>query len=168
MAFLPEKFRRAEEDTRPELPTDDIRPLVQEEGQVAVALNPACHDLAEEGLAGWPHDDWLFKPPPACMGDDGKLGAEPGDVLGLFAHVALRDEQRQVDVLGPGRLDPLIDLGLDALPEGVAVGTDDHGAPDGAILGELGLGQDVLVPLGEIFGLGCEDGLGHVTFPASC
>ena len=59
-------------------------------------------------------------PPP--MGDDGQLGAEALDVLGLALEVRLRDEQREVGVLGAGRLDAGVDLGLHALPDGVAVG----------------------------------------------
>jgi len=36
---------------------------------------------------------------------DGELGAEALDVLGLAAHVGLRDEQREVRVLRAARLD---------------------------------------------------------------
>ena len=42
----------------------------------------------------------------------------------------------------------------------VAVGADDHRAAHRPVVGQLGLGDDVLVPAGEVVGLGGEH-LGH-------
>ena len=53
----------------------------------------------------------------AGVGDDGELGAEALDVLGLALQVALGDEQREVRVRGAGRLDAGVHLGLHALPD---------------------------------------------------
>src|SRR5205085_2176259 len=76
--------------------------------------------------------------------------------------VGVGDEQREVGVAGPGRLDALVELGLHALPDGVAVGADHHRPPDGAVLGHLGLGHHVLVPARKVLGLGSEHALrGH-------
>ena len=51
---------------------------------------------------------------------------------------------------------------LHPLPDGVAVRADDHRAPHRAVVGQLGLGDDVLVPAGEVLGLRGEHGsLGH-------
>lgn len=41
---------------------------------------------------------------------------------------------------------------LDGLPDSIAIGADDHGTPDGAIVGELGGGDDVEVPGVEVLG----------------
>ena len=82
----------------------------------------------------------------AAVGDDGELGAEALDVLGLPVQERLGDEQREVGVLGAGGLDAGVDLGLHPLPDGVAVGPDHHRAPHRAVLGQLGLGDHVLVP----------------------
>ena len=38
VALLPEELRRAQEEARAHLPPDDVRPLVDEDGQIAVAL----------------------------------------------------------------------------------------------------------------------------------
>jgi formate hydrogenlyase subunit 3/multisubunit Na+/H+ antiporter MnhD subunit len=61
-------------------------------------------------------------------------------------------------VLRAGGLDAPVDLGLHPLPDGVAVRTDDHGAAHGPVVGELGLGDHVLVPPREVVCLRCEDG----------
>ena len=158
VALLPQELAGAQEQAGPQLPAHDVGPLVQEQRQVAVALDPLGHVLADDRLAGGPHDDGLLELLAAGMGDDRQLGAEALDVLGLAAQVALGDEQREVGVLGAGRLDAGVDLGLHPLPDAVAVRADDHRAPHRAVLGQLGLGQHVLVPAREVVGLGGEDG----------
>ena len=92
------------------------------------------------------------------MGDDGQLGAEALDMLGLLAEVGLGDEEREVGVAGARLFDAGIHLGLDALPDGVAPRADDHGPPHRAVVGQLGLGHHVLIPAGEVGGLRREDG----------
>ena len=113
----------------PQLPAHDVAPLVQQQGQVAVALDPLGHVLAEDRLAGGAHDDGLVQLLAAAVGDDGQLGAEALDVLGLPGQVALGDEEREVDVLGARRLDAAVDLGLHPLPQRAGVGPDDHRCP---------------------------------------
>ena len=66
---------------------------------------------------GGAHDDRLLELLAAGEGDDGQLGAEALDVLGLALEVALGDEQREVGVLGAGGLDAGVDLGLHPLPD---------------------------------------------------
>ena len=100
MALLPEELGRAQEQAGAQLPAHDVGPLVQQQRQVAVALDPLGHVLADDRLAGGPHDDRLVELLAAGVGDDGQLGAEALDVLGLAPQVALGDEQREVGVLG--------------------------------------------------------------------
>ena len=157
VAFLPEELRGAQEEPRAQLPSHDVGPLVEQERQVAVALQPLRHVLADDGLARGPDDDGLVELLPTRDGDDRELGAEPLHVLGLALEVRLGDEEREVRVLHAARLDAGVDLGLHALPQPVAVGPDHHGPADGPVLGELRLVQDVLVPAGEVVRLGRED-----------
>ena len=53
--------------------------------QVAVALHPLGEVAVDDRLAGGPHDDGLLELLAAAVGDDGQLGAEALDVLGLLA-----------------------------------------------------------------------------------
>ena len=71
-------------------------------------------------------DERLLELLAAGVGDDGELGGEALDVLGLASQVALGDEEREVGVLVAGRLDPAVELALEQLPDAVAVGADDH------------------------------------------
>jgi hypothetical protein len=67
----------------------------------------------------------------------------------------LRDEEREVGVLVAGGLEARVELALDLLPHGVAVGLDDHAALDHlGGLGHLGLADHVLVPLRVVLGAG--------------
>ena len=99
VALLPEELGGAQEQARAQLPAHDVGPLVEQQRQVAVALDPLGHVLADDRLAGGPHDDRLLELLAAGVGDDGQLGAEALDVLGLALEVALGDEQREVGVL---------------------------------------------------------------------
>jgi hypothetical protein len=146
VALLPEELRGAQEQARPQLPANDVRPLVEKHRQVAVRLDPLGHQLAEHGLARRAHHDRFRQLLAAGVGDDGELGAEAFHMLRLALQVGLRDEQRQVDVLGAGRLDAGIHIGLHALPHRVGVRSDDHGAAHRTVVGQLCLLEHILIP----------------------
>ena len=50
VALLPQEFSGAQEQARPHLPADHIGPLVHQQRQVAVALNPIFVSLPNDGL----------------------------------------------------------------------------------------------------------------------
>ena len=83
VALLPEELAGAQEEARPQLPAHDVGPLVEQQRQVAVALDPLGHELADDRLAGGAHDDRLLELLAAGDGDHRELGAEALDVLGL-------------------------------------------------------------------------------------
>ena len=61
VAFLPEELGRAQEQPRAHLPADHVGPLVDEQRQVAVALNPFLVGAPDDRLAGGPDDQRLFE-----------------------------------------------------------------------------------------------------------
>jgi hypothetical protein len=62
MAFLPEEFSGSDEwSWMLELPSDDIGPLIEFEGEVSVALNPVGICWIHDGLTGWPDGNWFSK-----------------------------------------------------------------------------------------------------------
>ena len=148
--LLPQELAGAQEEPWPQLPADHVGPLVQQQGQVAVALDPLGHELADDGLTRRAHDDRLFELLASCHRDHGKFRAESLDVLRLALEVGLGDEQREVGVLCPARLDAGIDLCLHPFPDRIAVGPDDHRAADRTVVGQLRFRQHVLVPAGKV------------------
>ena len=150
VAFLPEELARPQEQSRSHLPAKDVVPLVVEERQVAVALDPAAVRVPDERLGGGPDGEGLLELLAAAVGDDRDLGREPLDMVGLALEQAHRDQQREVDVLVSGGLDPIVERTLGVLPDRVAVGLDDHRALGGAVLGHLGPSNDLDVPRGKV------------------
>ncbi len=59
VAFLPEKFGRAQEQTRPHFPADDVGPLVDEDRQIAIGLHPLRVARADDRFRCWPNDQRL-------------------------------------------------------------------------------------------------------------
>ena len=153
VALLPEELGGAQEHARPHLPADHVGPLIQQHGQVPVGADPLGHHLADDRLGRGPDDELLFQLLAAGVRDDRELGREPLDVLRLALQVAFRDQQREVRVLMTGLLDPPVQVGLQQLPEPVAVGPDDHRALDRAAVDQLGLEDQFVIPGGEVFAL---------------
>ena len=116
VALLPQELARAQEEARPHLPAHDVRPLVVEERQVAVALDPALVGAPDDRLDGGPDGERLLELLAAAVRDDGDLRREALDVIGLLLEQAHRDQEREVQVLVPGRLEPIVERALRAAP----------------------------------------------------
>ena len=61
MAFLPKKFRRAQQNARAHFPPHHIRPLVEQHRQVAIGFDPFRHRLADHRFRGRAHDQRFFQ-----------------------------------------------------------------------------------------------------------
>ena len=61
MPLLPKKFTGAQEHPCAHFPAHDVSPLIGEQRQVAPALNPARHCIANNGFRSWPYNQRLFK-----------------------------------------------------------------------------------------------------------
>ena len=60
MALLPQELGRAQERPRPQLPTHNIRPLVNQQRQITIGLNPFAECFADHRFRGRTHNEWLF------------------------------------------------------------------------------------------------------------
>jgi hypothetical protein len=139
-----------------------IRPLVDEQRQVAIALDPALERVADDRLGRRPYDQRLLELGcridhklaalvlQAVVGDDRHLLGEAFDVLGLLGDEAHRYEQREIAVLVARILDARVELGLDALPNAPAPRLDHHAAAHRAGLGHVPVTHGSLIPLRKI------------------
>ena len=84
------------------------------------------------------------------MRDDRHFLREAVDMLGLLFEIGKRDEERKVAILVPRRLDPVIEQPLYTFPDAVTPRPDDHAPAHAAFLGQIGLGNDGLIPGREI------------------
>ena len=153
VSLLPQELRRAQEEPRPQLPPNDVVPDVHLERQVAVGLDPVLHAVGDDRLAGRADREPFIERLSAGVGDPGDLRIEALDVLGFLLQQRLRHEQREVDVVVPGRLDIGVQLPLHRLPDRVAVRPDDHAAAYRRVVGQFALQDDVVVPPREVLGL---------------
>ncbi len=162
VALLPEELGGAKEHAGAQLPADDVGPLVEEHGQVAIALDPLREEVADDGFRRRADDVGLFQLLAARDGDDGELGRETFDVFGFLLQKALRDQQREIDVLMAGGLEALVELALQHFPDGIAIGLDDHAAfDDFGRLGHIAVEHDVLVPGSEVLAALSDGRFGH-------
>ena len=72
------------------------------------------------------------------MRDDRHFLGETLDMFGFLLEIGQRDEQREIAVLVPRRLDPVVEKTLDPLPHAIAPGPDDHAAAHARFLGHVG------------------------------
>ena len=83
VALLPQEFGGPQEKPRPQLPPHHVRPLVQQQRQITVALHPLAHVLADDRLRGRPNHHRFLELLTASTGDQREFRTEPFDVLGL-------------------------------------------------------------------------------------
>src|SRR5256886_6751313 len=166
MSLLPQKLGGAEEQPGAKLPAHDVAPLVQEQRQIAVALNPLGEHRVDDRLGRGPYDEQLLEHRRGVghhrlsASLPGRLETrvrhqrdflgEPLDVLGFLGEEAHRDEQREVGVLMARRLEQVVERALHQLPNAVAVRPDHHATAHRRVIRQLRLDDHVVVPLAEV------------------
>ena len=61
MTLLPQEFCSTQKEPCPHLPSDHVRPLVDQDGQVAVGLNPVLISIPYDGFGGRSYDQLLLQ-----------------------------------------------------------------------------------------------------------
>ena len=130
------------------------RPLVDQQRQIAPALDPLGEHGVDDRLGRRTDDQRLFQLLAASVGHHGGFGGKPLHVLRFLREEALRYEEREVRVLMPGVFEHPVQRALHLFPDGVSVGPDHHAAAHRAVVGQLGLHDELVVPGGEILGPG--------------
>ena len=163
VAFLPEKFRRAQKNARAHFPSDDVRPLVDQNRQVAIRLHPLRVARADDRLARRT-DHKRFRELRCGRGPQAALAVrlqavmrhhraflrEAFDVRGLLCEIRERDEEREIRVAVAGRLEHSIQRTLHILPDAIAPRFDHHASAHVGILREVRRTDDLLIPLGKV------------------
>ena len=169
VALLPEKLRGAQEWARDLLPAKDVAPLVDQDGQVAVALDPVPVEVTDDALRRRPDRQRLLELLPAPYRHPGQLRVEALDVLCLFPQEALGDQQGKVRVMVPGGLEAVVEVALGALPDGEPVGPYGKRAPHRPVVGQLRHPDELQVPPARILALFGKllDSLDHWCAPLS-
>ena len=148
VAFLPQELARTQEGPGSFFPTHHVGPLVDQQRQIPVRLNPALVHAPDDRLGGRAHHQGFLQLLATAVGHHRHLRGESFDVLRLFLYEALRYQQREVRVHVPARFEHGVYRGLHPLPQRVTGRADDHAAPNRAVVRQLRLNDDVGVPIG--------------------
>ena len=151
VTFLPQKFRRAQEQARSHLPSNDVAPLVDQQRQIAIRLDPIPVGVPDDGFRSWPHDQRLFQLFTAGVRDNSNFRCEALDMLRFFMKKAFGNEQWKIRVLVACVLEHGVQCLLHLLPDRVSVGTNDHAALDRRVIRQFGCGNHVGIPSGKVF-----------------
>ena len=169
VAFLPEELRCAQKQPRPHFPAHDVAPLVDENRQVAIGLDPLGVTRADDRLGRWPNDQRFgqrtgrfhfslgidLQP---VMGHDRAFLGEAFDVFRFLREIAQRNKERKIGVPMSGRPKHRVELPLHVFPNAVAPWADHHAAAYIGRLGQLRRANDLLIPLRKILFPGRRDG----------
>ena len=176
MALLPEELGRTQEQTRTHLPTHDVGPLVAQDRQVTIRLDPVLISIPDDRLRRRTHDQLLLQLGSridyyalplgvilqAIVRHHGALLGEALYVVSLAREERLGDKEREIGILVSRLLEHLIECLVHLLPDGITIGFDHHTAAHGRIFGQAGLHNQVVIPLrvviirlGQIFQFLC-------------
>ena len=108
MAFLPQEFTGPQESPWPQFPAHHIGPLIDQQRQVAIRLNPIGKGLADDRFRSWSNHIGFFQFLTSSMGDDCKFRTETFNVFRFALNVTLRDEEWEVCILMASRFELLI------------------------------------------------------------
>ena len=61
MAFLPQEFSGAQEGTGTHFPANDIGPLVDQQRQISIRLDPVFVCIPDDGLLSGTHNQFFFQ-----------------------------------------------------------------------------------------------------------
>ena len=158
MTLFPKKFCGAEEKSSSKLPTYNIAPLVDLDGEVAVGLHPFGIHRADDGLTRRTHNQGLFER--ACwlqaalrtglktvVSHHRALFRKPFDMLRLFFQKAHGNEKRKISIPMSCFLELAVQGALHIFPKRVAPRLNHHAATYRRNLSEIRCLDDLLIPL---------------------
>ena len=177
MTFLPEELSRSQEKSSPQFPTHHVCPLVDQQRQIAIALDPLAEHGTNDGFTGRTNDQRFIQLSrrlqstlavifQTVMGDHCTFFGKAVHVLRFLFEEALGNEQWEIRIAVTGFFEPSIQITLDVLPDGVPPRLDDHAPSDRRGLGQISGLDDLLVPLGVVLtadGFNRRFGLAHGT-----
>ena len=161
VTFLPQELSRAQEQTRAHLPTNHISPLVAQNRQVTVRLNPILISVPNNGFGSRTDNEFLFQLSFRINDHSAAIGiilqtimCHNGTFLGKALHMAgfttekgLGNKNREIGVRMPRLLEHPIQSGLHLLPNRIAVWFYHHTSSNRRILSKICFLYNIIIPL---------------------
>ena len=161
MAFLPEELSRSQEQTGTHFPTDHVGPLVAQNRQIAVGMDPILIGIPDDGFRRGAHNQFLLQFGlgvhhhtttvwiilQTVMGNHGTLLGEAFHVTGLTTEEGFRDKNREIGVGVARFLEHSIQSGLNLLPNRISVRFYHHTTSHRGIFSQISFLNNIIVPL---------------------
>ena len=171
MSFLPKELACTEEETSSHLPPHYITPLIYQERKVAITLNPILESVPNDGFRSGTNDEFLFQfgcrinhnsiMRLVCLETIvsyyGTLLSKAFHMLRFLREETLGNEQGEISILNASLLEHIVEGALHLLPNCITVRLDDHAAANVALLGQIGLYHQFVVPFAVVLASLCEE-----------
>ncbi len=159
--LLPQKLGRAKKQAGTHLPAHHVGPLITENRQIAIRVNPVLICVPDDSLRGGAHYELLFEPGirvdndpltvgivlETIVGNHSALFGETLHMVRLLAEKRFGYEQREIGVFVPRLLEHLIESGLHLLPNSITVRLDNHTSAYGRIFRKARFNYQIIIPL---------------------
>ena len=162
VSFLPKELGRPQKNARPHLPADDVAPLIDQNRQIAIALDPLRVARADDRFRSRPNDQWLgertrrnkfafgVRLEPAVSNNRAFL-CETLNMFGFLREITQRNEEREIGVAMAGGAKHRVEMMLHVFPDAVAPRANDHATADIGRFRHRGGPDHLLIPFGKIF-----------------
>ena len=131
-------------------PAHDVRPLIDEDRQIAVRFDPLRVHRADQDFRRRPDCQRLGQLFGAAARYPRNLRGETFDVLGFLSEQTLGNEERKVGVFVSGRLKARVEIFLQIFPQTESVRAQHDAAAHRRVRDELRAQTDGGVPCGEV------------------
>ena len=124
VAFLPKEFPCSDERSRVlEFPSDDIRPLIEKQGEVSMWMDPFGISRVHDGLTSGTDGDWFRHLTLSTLCNPSNFRRKSLDVTLFFVQCSFGHKHREIAVLNANFFYSLINKALDLLPNEVREGS---------------------------------------------
>lgn len=133
-----------------ELPSDNVRPLINHEWQVSVGVNPFTEGWIHNSFRSWSNSNGLLHFRLSRLGDPCYFRRETFKMFFLLFKSSLRHKHWEVAILNVKLFNSAIKMSLDLLPNIVGSWSQNVASGDIIIVNHLRLLNDLLIPLGKV------------------
>ena len=161
MSLLPQEFCSTQEEAGTHFPTHHVRPLITQNRQIAIRINPVLISIPDDGFRSRANNQFFFQ-------FSFRVYDYPTTVRSIFqtmvcyyctllcktfhmfrftAEERLRNQQRKIGIHVSRFLKHIVQLTLHFLPDSVSVRFDHHTATHSRLFCQIGLHHQLIIPL---------------------
>ena len=150
VSLLPKELRSPEKKSGSLFPTHHVSPLVDQNRQISIAIDPLRIHVANHCFGSWTDDQWLFQFFTSPNGHHRTLWAESLNMLSFSVQELLRNQQREVGIYMSCFFEHSVQPRLHCFPDCKATRANDHASLDRSVISQLTCFDNIQIPLGVV------------------